>query len=571
MSLDVAINLNSLVMIKEELEHSISQAVTEFEAYLANTADTFHLEQAAAFITQVAGTFRLLQYPGAALLADEIAATERMLLETDQPANDKALTAVTHTLFVLPRYLEYVTKRQAALPILLVPNINELRILRKAPMLSEDHFYSFEASQLEWLGSESASIPEDITDHAGRLRHMYQVGLLGIINDQQTPYFAELMLRAVKRIEPMLSGQPCAEIWMLAAAFLQALVDGEIELTVNRKRYLATIEGLFRTLLNKGVDGFERAASQELANQLLFALSLTGSTHPSVVEVKSRYKLDNFNLTDSELARERERMSGPSTDTMDAVIKVIREEIRHAKDILEIASQNKQIQQDDKVSLIDTVRRIADTLNMLNLSGPMSMLKALVDKLDAWQDAVETEQKVFLSAADDLLFIDSALSSLQLNAISIEELNDISEDARKNVIAKSQLAEAKTVVLEEAQAGITLSKRAISSYVESNFDSGHIANIAVTLNTVRGGLKVLNYHRAARILQACGEFINSHITDKNASEHRHQLLETLADALISMEYYLSEVAAGHQVNEKILDVAEESLAALGFDVSTKSE
>jgi hypothetical protein len=49
---------------------------------------------------------------------------------------------------------------------------------------------------------------------------------------------------------------------------------------------------------------------------------------------------------------------------------------------------------------------------------------------------------------------------------------------------------------------------------------------------------------------------------------RHQLLETLADALISLEYYFSEIAAGRTPDEKILGVAEESLAALGFAVNT---
>ena len=47
---------------------------------------------------------------------------------------------------------------------------------------------------------------------------------------------------------------------------------------------------------------------------------------------------------------------------------------------------------------------------------------------------------------------------------------------------------------------------------------------------------------------------------------RHQLLETLADALISLEYYLAELETSRDVNEQILEVAEESLAALGFAV-----
>ena len=69
-------------MIKEELDASIAQAANEFEAFLADQTDTTHIELSITAISQVAGTFRLLEYPGAALLADELAAAERIVADT---------------------------------------------------------------------------------------------------------------------------------------------------------------------------------------------------------------------------------------------------------------------------------------------------------------------------------------------------------------------------------------------------------------------------------------------------------------------------------------------------------
>jgi chemotaxis protein histidine kinase CheA len=153
--------------------------------------------------------------------------------------------------------------------------------------------------------------------------------------------------------------------------------------------------------------------------------------------------------------------------------------------------------------------------------------------------------------------------------LTIEELNQASILTRKKVIARSQLAEAEEMVLEEAQSGIALAKRAITSYVDSNFDSAHISNVAVTLNTVRGGLNILGYKRASAVLKSCIAFIEDHIKDSDAGGQRHQLLETLADALISLEYYLMELEVDPEADEKILEVAEESLDALGFAVETE--
>jgi hypothetical protein len=124
------------------------------------------------------------------------------------------------------------------------------------------------------------------------------------------------------------------------------------------------------------------------------------------------------------------------------------------------------------------------------------------------------------------------------------------------------------VVIREAQAGISLAKRAINSFIESNYDAVHISNVAVTLNTVKGGLSVLKLQRAADILAASILFVNTALKKGRQGEETESMLETLADALIALEYYLDEVESHRKADQSVLDVAEESLAALGFPVET---
>ncbi|WP_156820817.1 hypothetical protein [Dasania marina] len=570
MSLDVAINLTSLKLVKEELENTLAHASTEFEAFLANDEDFNHAEHALKAMQQLAGTFKLVEFPGAALLAQEMAETLRALIAGDIKASDAVLGAITHNLFVLPRYIEYIGIRQAALPSLLIPYINELRMVRKESLLPEYHFVGFDVTVSPTLepGEPQLSL---LLSSVGRLRHMYQVGFLGLISEKRpSPYFAQLILRALSRVDAMLVGHEGRELWYLAKGLASCWAAAPLEVTLNRKRLLAAIEGQFRQLVSLGEQALSQDHSQ-LKKDLLYLIATTDTDDGCVQAIKQAYALPAIGMSNSELTQQREHMYGPSIDTMESVVKVIKEEIRHTKDILEIASQNNAIQQDDHQNLLELVSRIADTLGMLNLSGPRELLQQELEHIKSWtQQADNGGSNAFHNTADTLLFIEGALSSLERREISVAELNSADDQTRKKIIAESHLAEAQRVVLVEAEAGIALSKRAISSYVESNFDAGHISNIAVTLNTVRGGLLVLNYDRAAAILKSCGAFIDSHIHDKNASEHRHQLLETLADALISMEYYLGEVASGHKVNDKILTVAEESLAALGFAVDNAS-
>lgn len=573
MSLQVSINVNSLRTIKDQLDEVIQLAASEFENYLADKDNISNLNASVAAISQAAGTFRLLEYPGAAQLADEMAELGRCIASPDAKTSDAMINAYTHNLFIFPRYIEFISVQQKDLPILLMPYINEMRVSRRSSILPEYHFFS---GDIPLLGVPAAAQQpaqlDELFKTAARLRHMYQTGLLGVISsDGKGLHHYQLLLRPVDRLLFLLGDHASRPIWELAQAYISCFIDQTLSLNLNRKRVLAAIEKLLRSTATKGEQGLSGSDDTQLKKDFLFALMLSDSDQPNVVAVAKAYGFNKLELSDRQLIEQRESMHGPSIDTMESVIKVLKEELRHSKDILEISSQNNGIDADDLGSLKDLLSRTADTLSILNLTGPMALLKDQLKVIDAWatDGSGSDSREDFLVAADIVLFVESALSGLDRREITVKELNEATEETRKTIVSGSHLAEAERVVLEEAESGIALAKRAITSYVDSNFDSAHIANVATTLNTVRGGLHVLNYGRAAAILKSCSEFIDSHIKGQNANSQHHQLLATLADALISLEYYLGEVSVSRKANEKILDVAEESLKALGFSVESE--
>jgi hypothetical protein len=555
-------------MVSEEISDSIAHSVTEFEAYLANSSDRRHLDEARNKIAQVGGTFRLLEFPGAALLADEMALLLGDIGDESKTHTAAMVDALTHAFFVLPRYIEYVAVKQLALPTLILPYVNEMRVSRKVAALPEYHFYgaSIPVMGMMLAGNNPPKL-DQLAKDAKRLNHMYQAGLVGAIRAPDNLLHYNYMSRALNRVVSMLGDHPRAEILQIAAVVLECFAAGRLELTLNRKRNLGAIEKCLRGLVSKSADSLADTSSDSLKRDLLFLLMLTRHTDAKVSELRQAYSLPFLTINDDVIVQQRRDMHGPSLDTLDSVIKVLNEELHSAKDVLELGSQNGSLELEDIQILKDTLVRVADTLSILNLSGPKKSLMDQVEVMSSWVDegvAAQLKSTDFLQGADIVLYVESALSSLNRRDITVDELNAVTESTRKKIVATSHLAEAERLVIEEAQAGISLAKRAITSYVESNFDSAHIANVAVTLNTVRGGLQVLNYSRAANILKHCSEFVTSHIKQTGAGDQRHQLLETLADALISLEYYLNEVETSRNVNENILDVAEESLAALGF-------
>lgn len=568
MSFEVTINLNSLRVIRDELNSTINHSAESFETFLADRTHYGDLQSSRDTMSQLGGTFRLLEYPGASLLADTMTALIDVIADPQRKTTDAMINALTHAYLVLPRYIEYITIKKAELPILVIPYVNELRVSHCLPLLPEHYFYQGEIPQLGLLdaSSETGQLAILIST-APRLRHMYQTGLVGVISNPDSSIDFQFLRRSVERVIKLMGNHPQAEIWQIASAVLEAFASAKIEVNLNRKRCLADIEKLFRQLVRQGEEGLNTSPPEHLKKNLLFILMLVDSELklPEIDSIREAYSLPVLNINDADIVAQRELMHGPSLDTIESVITALNDELRAAKDILEIASQNQGIEEDDQLSLKTVLARVADTLSVLNLQGPQSMLQEQLKAVEGW--TYEAGSAEFLVVADAVLYVESALIGLDRRELTVDDLNRANAVARKKILASSQLAVAEEVVIKESLAGIALIKRAITSYVDSNFDTAHIANIASTLKTVRGGLYILNYNRAAAILKSCSDFIADHIEGGSSGDQRHQLLETLADALISLEYYLMELETSRDVNEKILEVAEESLSAIGFAVN----
>ncbi|MBF3360675.1 ferrous iron transporter B, partial [Pseudomonas aeruginosa] len=136
-----------------------------------------------------------------------------------------------------------------------------------------------------------------------------------------------------------------------------------------------------------------------------------------------------------------------------------------------------------------------------------------------------------------------------------------------DAFAVHQLAEARIVVIEEAKAGLALAKRAITAYLESNGDKLNLANVPASLQAVRGGLWFLGQERAALLVGGCADYIQQRMIE-TAQMPSEQMLETLADALTSLEYYLEGGAVLRpQGQPDVLDLASASVKALGLPVA----
>src|SRR5690554_5813276 len=158
-------------------------------------------------IKQISGTLSLLQLRGVDLLAQELVEQITDIPLGEEQNTNRKLDVLTSAFFILPRYLEYCLQRSRSMAVLLIPHINELRQLRRAPPLPESYYYNLDPEPVyAGQGQGSTVLGEDLTALVRRLRHMYQVGLVNVLQNKQQRPSLGMMGRAMERLESISQG-----------------------------------------------------------------------------------------------------------------------------------------------------------------------------------------------------------------------------------------------------------------------------------------------------------------------------------------------------------------------------
>jgi len=557
------INLTSVSLVKEELVATVESATGFLDQFAADQSDKRALEQCIQGVRQISGVLQMVQLSAAELLVQEMFTAMTDLLQDRQQEPYELLEAVGTAFYVLTRYLDFVQNRATARPELLIPYINQLRSCRAQAPVPESHFLRCRLDASVPGAVSSAVMSEDLKSFVRRFRHMYQVGLLALLKGKPRGPAYTMMARALQRVASVSAGRPNGKLWAVAGAALGGMANREM--LVNRQRVMvfSMLDRRLRNLCREGDTALDQPAPPVLIKECLYWLALAGGGGTTGARLLQAYSVRELGYQESELERDRASLGGPGATAIAAVANALDEELSGVRRMLDDAELIGASGLDDEGGLAETLRRISNTLVLLNFRR---IGEALGSAIAGYQSSVATGGRVAEQALQQLtnqiLVVDTTIKALrQTSSIELDETGqaDIA-------LERSQLQEAELAVLKETEAGLALIKRALASYSESGFDHGHIRNVSTTLNGVRGGLVVLSLGRAAAVVERLKSFVDAVIDQKNTAPAVEQSLEIFADAIISLEYYLGEVKLHRTVDMQSLDLAIESLEALGYPV-----
>ncbi|KAB0486267.1 Hpt domain-containing protein [Pseudomonas reinekei] len=549
----------ALEWVKGEIAETLKQAHHAIETRLDDPQATHALSECLACIHQVHGSLQMVEFYGAALLAEEMEQLVIALQEGRVSHLDEALHLMLQALGQLPIYLDRVQGARRDLPLVVLPLINDLRSARGESLLSETSLFSPQLPDLPPLSEDTLALlePAELPSVLRKLRQMLQMALVGLLREQDDDTHLGYLAKVFSRLESLCGNAPLSPLWQVTSALVEGMRGGAIANSPALRSLFKQADKELKRLLEQGMHGVNQPPPAELFKSLLFYIAKAEHPTGQMLTMKDRYGLDDA-LPDSAMVdEERARLAGPDRDAMRSVLAALCEELVRVKERLDLFVRSDRQHASDLESLLAPLRQIADTLAVLGFGQPR---KVIIDQLavvlSLAQGQREPDDAILMDVAGALLYVEATLAGM-VGTVEPES----QEDSR---LPTTDLTQIHQIVIKEARICLQQAKDMIVDYIDADWDRQHLQPLPALLTQVRGALAMIPLSRAASLIETCNHFIREHLL-LDPGQPGWQKLDSLADVITSLEYYLERLSDDPQaLGEQLLDIAEKSLASLGF-------
>ncbi|MGF6315166.1 Hpt domain-containing protein [Pseudomonas frederiksbergensis] len=549
----------ALEWVKGEIAETLKQAHQAIETLIDDPQATHALSECLACVHQVHGSLQMVEFYGAALLAEEIEQLTSALQQNRISHRDEAIHLLLHALGQLPTYLDRVQGARRDLPLVVLPLINDLRSARGESLLSETSLFSPQLPELAPLSQEAVALlePSDLPNVLRKLRQMLQMALVGLLREQDDETHFGYLARVFARLEALCDNAPLSPLWQVASALVEGMRNGSIANSPALRSLFKDADKELKRLLEQGMSGINQPAPPQLLKSLLFYIAKAEHPTGQMLTMKDRYSLDDALPDGAMVDEERARLAGPDRDAMRSVLSALCEELVRVKERLDLFVRSDRQHTSDLESLLAPLRQIADTLAVLGFGQPR---KVIIDQLavvlSLAQGQREPNDATLMDVAGALLYVEATLAGM---VGTVEPQSQ--EDSR---LPTTDLTQIHQIVIKEARICLQQAKDMIVDYIDADWDRQHLQPLPALLTQVRGALAMIPLARAASLVETCNGFIREHLL-VDPGQPGWQQLDSLADVITSIEYYLERLSDDPEApGEHLLDVAEKGLASLGF-------
>ena len=561
------ISSQTLHIVAKELSATLNDARASLEAYAERPDQREMLEKCADQLHSAHGVLRMVEVYGAALLAEEMEHVTRYLLgsSSDQKRQVDGLDALMRSMVQLPTYLERVLSGGRDLALVLLPLLNDLRSVRGSPLLSEGTLLLLNlksdqnATPQLTQGEQSISVAQ----WARRLRPRFQIGLLGYIRGERTVQNLEILAKVTEKLEQVATTQPVFQLWWVTGAILEAVRANGLEGSATLKRLLGQADRQIKALYELGEARYCEDPPIDLLNNLLYYVARATTSGGRIGAVRASFKLSELLPVDDTIEHERESLSAPSVKLMRTVAAAIKEDLSKVKDVLDIFVRRGGGQSAELLPQLELLKKISDTLGVLGLG---ELRQRVQDEIAALAqivtDGKPPSEESLVRVAGVLLSVEDSLDD-QLVRLILPQ-SELSADSPPD--HDQEFRQVSEAVLRECIVNLARIKEAVSTAVQkpNEFSPQGLDNVPQLLRGITAGLLMLGKGRAVELMDSIGAQVRK-LIEPGAPPPDAMHLERVADAIVSIEYYMETLQNGRTDPWYMLDNAEACLKTLADD------
>lgn len=549
-----SMKLVALDWVRGEIEETLNQTQEALEAYIENREDVTRLQFCVTYLHQVVGTLKMIEAHGASLLAQELESLSQTLLDKGVEREDDAIEVLLRGVLQLPQYLARIFAGGRDMAVVLLPLLNDIRAVKNEALLTESSLFTPDiAAGQEELKKESDASKEDFSSTTLRkIRQLYEIALLGIIKDTDLDKNIQYVTIAVTKLSNMTVGAPTGTLWWVAQALADALANKGVECSKAVKMLLTKLNKLMRELLQNDVSSVP--APEDLFKNMLFYIAKSTESTARIESVRQAFRLEDTVFSEKDVEDARDQMSSPDHSAVESVVGVLLEQIAGIKDSLDAFVIGKVDDVTQLTPVAESLKQISDTLAVV---GVVEVRNAIGEQAEILQNAVNSasmpDTPTLTNVAGAVLDAENTLQQLLSKGLDFA-----SEGAER-------LSEPQELVLKESRATLESVKESFNTYVKSYLNLECIADTPAKVKEVMGALTVMNENRASLILGQSCEYIEKELIEKKKKPEAKEL-EALADAISAVEYYLEQLALKGSGDVLLLEVGEERVQAIGYEV-----
>ena len=562
---------SALAIVSEELMETIRNAHLALEDCVDGRGGTEALVRCEQHLHHACGALRMTETYGAALLTEEMELVCAYLAALRPgKGREDGLDALTRSMVQLPVYIERLLGGGRDIALVLLPMLNDLRAARGQPLLSESTLLLLNLSPTRKADGRAPrrSDGENPVAVAARLRPRFQLALLGWIQGGNSMRHLATLGSVAGALERAATRDDMHQLWWVVGGVLESLQNGGLETSVALKRLLGQCDRRMKLLIDKGPESFDVQPATDLLNNLLYYVARSSTAGPRISEIRASFNLAELLPGDEQVEHARESLSAPSVKLMKTVAAAIKEDLGRVKDVLDIYVRTGMNKPQDLVPQLDLLKKISDTLGVLGLGelrgdveGEIDRLKTVVTKGGG------ANEHTIVEIASTLLRVEDRLDQQLVRLIVPSEPTAAGQEPERSDddAEYKQVAEA---VMRESIINLARIKETFSQTLANGGHSAGVDSVPSLFRGIKAGLLMLNKTRAMEVVDRIGKLITLALQGGGPGRLTQKETDRLADAIVSVEYYMETVKAGRREPSYMLDNADTCLAVLR-DVETR--